>query len=608
MRIRDLTPDLRTIQRRASDDDSSSKSSSGGTDTTPIVIGVVIPVVIIAIIMFVIWKRRQKITKVEEANDKYKSLDFGIDESGIANKKGKANKGQAPEMSMASVKDTLRKDRGLSMDLGTTNPYLLPPQVAQSRESLHSMSMSINTGDDKYRATTFIPDDGSIRSPSSISRGDGSSVFTGSTRHRAGTMNSDSKTDLLPRIPPVALPAVEKSQTGLLAPIPQETDRSSTISTGSNAAAFRASNNYLGQFIRGAEKKQDHKDDQPGLIVTETEVQVTPPADEPRELPAAVVRSQPVNVKRSSSVYDAKPSDAAIAELSGTHNAVHYDNAQEPTIPTIETTSYEMDAASRSQFPQRTQSKRDPSNHNQQALDTNSMPPVPKVNVQQHLSQHPPAEYADDASDYYEDEMYDEYQDNMGYNNRGSVMGTRPLPPDDPSENPEQRANRIRSFYKEYFEDSGKPGQPNRQTEYYDGSEQYDDFDYGYYEQSHSRGPSIRSDNRNRAFSHGSHGMHPPGPRAYSSMSGRGPPRQRMPPKKKLPPPKPLMSLPTPHKLKDDDFLPNAIDFAPPQVFKNQRSGTPDSGRGGLRPYSPSVRPHVPLNSAFDDLAVVPSP
>ena len=30
--------------------------------------------------------------------------------------------------------------------------------------------------------------------------------------------------------------------------------------------------------------------------------------------------------------------------------------------------------------------------------------------------------------------------------------------------------------------------------------------------------------------------------------------------------------------------------------------------RGGQRPYSPSVSPHVPLASAFDELAVLPTP
>ena len=619
MRIRALTPDVSSIQKRASDDDSSS-SSSGSSNTMPIVIGVVIPVVIIAVIMFVIWKRRQRIVRVEEANDKYKSLDFGVVESGVAQKNKKGAKGQGPEMSIAEVKSTLHKDRGLSLDLGTVNPFILPPEVHQSRESLHSLSRAMNTGDDKYRATTFIPDDGSVRPPSSMSRGDGSSIFTGSTRHRTGTMGSESKTDLLPRIPPTRdhsetpsirkpLPAAEKPQSGLLAPIPQEGDRTSTISTGSNTAAFRASNNYLSQFIRGGEKKtEDKKAEQPGLIVSETEVQVTPSAEEPRELPAVVVRNEPASTKRSSSLYELEQTDRAVPKLEHVPNPIRSDSALRPTIPLIETTSYEMDGSSPSQFPQQTQSKRSPAHHNQEAFDANSQPQVPTINVQDQQARQPPQEYADDASDYYDDDVYNEYQDYADYADRRSMMGTRPLPPDDPSENPEQRANRIRSFYKEYFEDSGKQGQPSRQTDYYDGSEQYDDFDYGYYEQSHSRGPSIRADNRHRAFSHGSHGYYPPAPRAYSSMSGRMGPQPKKPPKKKQPPPKPLMALPTPHKLKDDDFLPNAIDYAPPQMFKNQRSGTPDSLRGGLRPYSPNVRPHVPLASSFDDLADVPSP
>lgn len=621
LRIRQLTPDLSNVQRRQSSSDGNSspasQQESGGTNATPIIIGVVIPVLIIFILLFVIWKRRQKITKHEKANDKYKSLDFGVDviDTGRKGAKGK------PEMTTSDVNGDSRKDKGMSLDLGTTNPYLLPPEVHQSRESLHSLSRSL-PGDDKYRATTFIPDDGSIRSPSSMrSHGDNSSIWTGSTRHRTGTMETESKTDLLPRFPNVRdnaevpsirkpMPAAERPPHGLLVPMSQDPDRHSTLSTNSNTAALRASNNYLGQFISGGQKEESKKDEQSGLIVSEKEVQATPPAEEPRELPAAVVRNEPPNAKRSSSYYDPNHVGPTVAELADNDHDNHLQ--QEPTIPQIETTSYEMDDTSRSQFPQRTQSVRNREQQDQTTHDANSQhPPVPSINVQEHPSQYQAQDYDDDASDYYDEEIYEDYQDYMGYTNRGSMMGMRPLPPDDPTENPEQRANRIRSFYKEYFDESGKAGF-NRQTGYYDGSEiyeQYDDFDYGYYEQAHSRGPSIRSDGRHRAFSHGAHGHYPPGgPRAFSSMSGRMGPRQRMPPKKKLPPPKPLMVLPTPHKLKEDDFLPNAIDFAPPQVFKNQRAGTPDNLRGGLRPYSPSVRPHIPLASSFDDLAIVPSP
>ena len=128
-RIRSLTPEFANVQKRASSSSSSSNDagsqSSGGSDTTPIVIGVVIPVVIVAIIMFVIWKRRRTIVAHEKANDKYKSLDFGVDESGIV-KKGR--NGQAPEMSVADLKGELRKDKGMSLDLGTSSPYLLPPK------------------------------------------------------------------------------------------------------------------------------------------------------------------------------------------------------------------------------------------------------------------------------------------------------------------------------------------------------------------------------------------------------------------------------------------------------------------------------------------------
>lgn len=599
LRIRELTGDISILEKRSNSDSSNGSSkaqSSGGSNLTPIVIGVVVPVIIIAIILFVVWRRRSKIVKQEESHDKYKSLDFGVEPSGLDMKKGNTHK-PMPEMSVADLSGSLRHNKGVSMDLGMSNPYILPPELQQSRESLRSLSRSINTGDDKYRATNFIPDDGSIRSPSSLRSGhDSSSIFTGSTKR----FDTESKTDLLPRAPMrdtsdyirKPLPTLERTQGGLLPPIPQDHDRNSTLSTASGTLAIRASNNYLGQYISGGNKKpepklESEKIEQPGLMVTETEVEVTPPPIEPRQPPTAAVRNAPA--QRESSHYESN----SVAELAdSSHQSV-----QEPTLPQIQTTPFEMDSTTTSQFPQRHQSQHAPELYVQQTPSHSNTLPIPKS----------VADYDDDGSDYYDEEVYEGYEDYLGYSQRASMMGIRPLPPDDPSENPEQRANRIRSFYKEYFDDgSGGSKNGTRQNNYYDGSEQYEEDLYGYYEQSHSRGPSIRSDGRHRAMSHGNH-VYRGGPRAYSSMSGRMGPQHRIP-KKKLPAPKPLMLLPTPHKLKDDDFLPNAIDFAPPQVFKNQRAGTPDSLRGGMRPYSPSVRAHVPLTSSFDDLAVIPSP
>lgn len=603
-----------TLNKRQDSAAVSGSQTSAGSSLTPIVIGVVVPVLIIAIILFVVWRRRQKITKLEESHDKYRSLDFGVDPAvKQETKRRKADK-RGPEMAVNDLKGTLRKDRGLSLDLGA-NPYLLPPEVQQSRESLHSLSRTINNGDDKYRATNFIPDDGSIRSPSSLrSVHDGSSIFTGSTKR----FEHDSRTDFQPRGPlrdtseppnsrrPLQGLGLEKPQGGFLAPMLQEQDRNSTLSTGSGVAAIRASNNYLAQYISGGDKKHDSQqqskqEDQPGLIVTTAEVNVTPPMEEPRQPPSAVVRDAPS--KRASSFYG----DHAVAELADTHSARQSAEPTLPTLPKLPTTEVsptpEPDTPSQSKYPQRHQSHHAPELYNPhvQTIDIAS-DPAPTA----HMQTTEPRE-DDAASDYYEDEVYEEYENYVDYTYRGSMLGVRPLPPDDPAENPEQRANRIRSFYKEYFEDgsggSGKAGPP---ATYYDGSEQYEEDLYGYYEHPP---PPMRPDGRYRAMSQPR--SYRGGPRAFSSMSGRsGPvgPRPRMAPKKNLPPPKPLMLLPTPGKLKEDDFLPNAIDFAPPQVFKNQRAGTPDSLRGGLRPYSPSIRAHVPLTSSFDDLAVMPSP
>jgi len=203
----------------------------------------------------------------------------------------------------------------------------------------------------------------------------------------------------------------------------------------------------------------------------------------------------------------------------------------------------------------------------------------------------------------------------LGYDIRRLSMGVRPLPPEDPTDNPEQRANRIRSFYKEYFDDS-KPGNK--------GDGRYEEYDEGYLGEGTyfdpvsgdfvlARAPYAEPVTR-RAMTppprapprfQGQPGSSPrflqPGPRAFSSASGR------MGPRKPLPPPSPLRVLPTPHLLKEDSFaLP--IDFAPPSTYKDRQAGRPESPTGGMRPYSPAVRAHTPLVSSFDDLAVMPSP
>jgi hypothetical protein len=644
-----------------------------GSDTTmPIVVGTVVPITIAIIVLIFLHRRHVRNLRKEDMEDKHGSLDFGMGEGRRPlhnkSKRWKKQPPPPPEMTMADAKAALRAERGLSIDLGN-NPYLLPAGLANSRESLHSMSRTANLGDDKYQRTNFIPDDGSIRSPSvrGMRRADDSSSFSGSTKYRNDAESSRSLihggNGLRPTPPAKAYSPIPFERTAspspanLLAPsIPEA--RESIVSTTGNTAAFRASNNYLGSFIRGGagSTKQDKPEDKPKqaeIKVTEAEVIPTPPEKEyrslPPVLPAVVMNEEPLEHGRLSIYDDDNPTAPVTDAPQRPPRTASMPADREPQIPQFSVMDFDSQgttpqdsrepsqygvpqAASQEQsraasgYSQYNQSEQAPGQHthqdSQQAQQyqayadssygqyDQSQPTTGQHNRQESQQPQQYQQY-DDQDDYYDPEdtysVYDEYED---YDQRRMTWGMRPLPPDDPSENPEQRANRIRSFYKEYFDESGKPGGGNV-AQYYDGAEDY--YDY-YDEQDYHppRGMSAQG-GRHRAMSNGSYMSHG-GPRAYSSASGqygrRPPPNKRMPPKKRMPPPKALNVLPTPSALKDDTFLLDlAVDFAPPDRAKLQRAGTPDSRRGGgQRPYSPSVRAFTPLQSSYDDMAVLPSP
>jgi hypothetical protein len=211
---------------------------------------------------------------------------------------------------------------------------------------------------------------------------------------------------------------------------------------------------------------------------------------------------------------------------------------------------------------------------------------------------------------------------NLGYDiNRLSVMGTRPLPPVDPNDTPEVRANRIRSFYKEYF-DENAPGPRGQAVEYQEDHRE----EFMQYGEAPIYDPATDSYVMPFAQPVGRRAMTPPPrapprfqgarPRAGSSSSGQYAPRGRAfsnlsgrpGPKKILPPPKALNILPTPHMLREE-LLANPLDFAPPPTYRDRAMGSGRSSPvGGVRPYSPTVRAHTPLVSAFDDLPSMPSP
>lgn len=576
------------------------KPVSGSSNTTlPIALGIVIPLTVALVIFLVLHRRHVRKLRSEDANDRHKSLDFGMGDVNSPGRKGgkQKKKGKAPpEMSIADTEKTLGRShgRGLSMDMDMSNPYLLPPELQQSRESLHSMSRTVNSGDDKYRpATTFIPNDGTTSREGSIRHGaDDSSSYTASTRRVFGEKENESNQSLLrhaQRMSRSTPPTRRTSVTSAgIAPVTQDSEHPnkvprkpvsptlpsenlaptssdenrdsyrSDVSKDEPMAGLRKSNDYLGAFIRsgGPSAVENKSHEQKGRTA------LTPPPVEATEQVTKIGITSP-----SKLVVELEPLNFDFPKF-------------DESIPTIQMS----------------------------APDTDSQ--VPEVPLS-----------ADRAKPREE-----QYEQDFDYDVRRLTMGIRPLPPDDPTEDPEQRAIRIRSFYKEYFDDA-KPGPVYTQQDYQTGGERLGYDGPAYHEYSGHFGnkgipyaqpiarramtppprgaSSLQASSRMVASASGGHFVQA-GPRAYSSASVRLGGSNRGPPKKNASPPTPLQILPTPHMLKDDMFIPT--DFAPPSSFKERRAGTPDSLKGGLRPYSPALPAHLPLVSSFDDLAVMPSP
>ncbi|KAI9797176.1 MAG: hypothetical protein M1825_006035 [Sarcosagium campestre] len=616
--------------------------SALNSQTLPIVLAVVIPVVFALVLFFFLHRRHVRKLRREDANDKHKSLDFGMDPSAQKTKPSrKRGKKGAPEMSAIDISATEKDIRhggghnhGMSIDMGS--PYLLPPDLHGSRESLHSLSRTIHSGDDRYRtATNFIPNDSSsLRSyPASTRRFDDASSYAGSHRGGPDGMNqellrnasrmsrssppfskSPSPPSATPAVPVINAPDTDHTivrkglpsnpkDSGLLVPSQSaEEPRDSYIDK--DGGDMRRSNNYLGAFINP--RDSSIPPNQMSGSATSTNA---PYGQADKDLP---ITPQPVLLGN-----DTRTSPPPAIAVVGPPPRPERPRSMEAPVLEMPTEPYMGDDRDYGQgfkvtpASPRTSDEMNPGmNHSAKRSLTHDDKPLPPVITG--TQDDPDSLNAPD----------------LGYDIRRLSMGVRPLPPDDPTDDPEQRANRIRSFYKEYFDES-KPGPAGYYEDYgqeYLGDAPYFDPDSGNfvmggapYAEPYTRRamtppprapPRFRGAHRPNQFS-ASGSMGPPRSRAYSSASagGLGPagPRGRRPGAKPLPPPSPLRVLPTPHLLKEDSFaLP--IDFAPPSTFKDRRAGRPESPMGGLRPYSPMLPAHLPLASSFDDLSVMPSP
>lgn len=605
--------------------------------------------------------------RLEDANDPHKSLDFGLGDV-PRNKKGRKGAEMAvSEMDLREKPGRLRQQK--SMDLDMVSPYLLPPELQNSRESLHSLSRTIHQQEDPYRPVShFLATDAQSQRSYNRPRGEGSSIYTGSSgapsrflensnadllSNAAGMAGSsppapfvppprqnslpkgsaltspvNTQDNPLPQLPGGSVPPYQVDQPEIQVPPPtvqniqrkaipgglpsnprpaHERELSSSLSTGdsresymgNDATALRHSNDYLGAFIAAQE---------PSLPV----LAPPPPVKSPDRLTVQDQDTVQETPRKSPPVANSLPANPRpVRQQSLPQNQL----SQLPPLPQPQEAWIE-----------------DGSDYGD-SFQITPPSPTPDENTrgQRYSMDIPPEEFAQAGLGA------------PGFDPRRISMGFRPLPPEAAveSDDPEVRANRIRSFYKEYFDET----KPAPQGQYYEDYDQNYLGDAGYFDPNANSfvmpyaqpvtrramtpppqsqrfmghpprafhgsmggygGPEMTPPGP-RAYSSASNRMPSPGPRSYSSASGRmGPPGPRRRP---MPPPTALNTLPTPSKLRDDSFaIFNSIDFAPPVSYKERQTGRSQSPLGERRPYSPAVPVYKPLASTYDELPPMPSP
>ncbi|KAF8858895.1 hypothetical protein BDZ45DRAFT_704528 [Acephala macrosclerotiorum] len=616
------TPD-RTIEARDSTTTSSSADStsscgasacekpvSNSTFTLPIILGIAIPVIGAAILFIILQRRHVRRQRAEDANDRHASMDFGLGDVPQPARAKRAPTGMS-EMSYGEKGGMSR--RQVSMDMSMTSPYLLPPELQNSRESLHSLSRTIHQQEDPYRPVSqYYPNDASsVRSKSK----QGSSIYTGSSGpsklQETSSANLLSNAGQMPRSNP---PSADFKPPPRQNSLPQSNASMSPISPVESIPPP-----YPVQppqaHIPGPMAPSSPETQQRGLPTNPRPGQTSTPS------PRAAEQPQDVRTSNGNGNNFRQSNDYLAAMIMDKETALPTPRERKAP-PAINTLPANPRPARKESVPQGPVPMDDQDDYGDGFKVT---PPSPgreqQMRSQRYSMDVPPEQFAQAGLGA------------PGFDPKRLSMGFRPLPPDAAveSDDPEIRANRIRSFYKEYFDES----KPAPQGQYYEdynenylGDAAYFDPDTNSFVMPSSMpyaepitrramtpppmgpprfpGPPRGRQGSMGAMSAGGMRGPPPGPRAYSSASGR---MARPGPKRPLPPPTPLNTIPTPSKLRDDSFaLMGSIEFAPPQTYRDRVAGRSESPFGERRPYSPAVPAFAPVVSAFDELAPIPSP
>lgn len=603
-----------------------------------------IPTVLALGVLLYLHRRNVRRQRAEDANDRNFDLDFGIDEPNIPTK-GRKRK----SLMFGAEKGPSHKTSQLSMDMNLSSPYLLPPGIHGSRDSIHSVVRTFPSEHDPYRpvAQYTNSDAGSIRSHGR----DGGSMYSGGMNSKRASVITGRSVGTFKRPPP----------------------RQNSIPQSPGAFDEKADPFATPTVPQRAHQSPQELDTKGSLVPMDP---VIPEID-------SVAVGYPDEKHRSGTfeMPDMQPPPRALARGSpdGARSppSTQPPQFELPAVPHNNNIGMAHDGTDSFQFLPEHQAP-GPAGlglnldlPQQQSPTTDShaqSPPIPQFAHSYDNFGYDANQPQIQTSEHYEDDRgrSSEYHDQQGglgvpnQDNKRLSVGFRPLPPDEitESEDPEYRANRIRSFYKEYFDDSkdAAPPMPSQSQGQY-----YEDYDSGYlgdaayydadtnafvmpYAQpvtrramtpppSGRRGPGGPPGPRRPRGPHGPHGslggMSMPGggrPRAGSAAGPRGGYNSRAAsslgprpgssasdawrrPKKNLPPPKALTTLPTPSKLRDDSFaLMGATDFAPPDSFREHVTGRSQSPLGERRPYQPKLPTASPLVTAFDELAVLPSP
>lgn len=516
-------------------------------------------------------------------------------------------------------------DRGVSLDM--THPYILPA-MKDSRESFVSLSRSTHHLDDPYRPSMLImADQLSIRpyTASSISRFDSASIRSGfsssSTGKRAllppsqrpSKPNSRSPSipespESLPSLSPIIsnevlepiptptriqqpLPVVTRSPL-IQIPVPNISVPGSPLSPGfPSGRLVREGSDQKGAFVSAPQKLS---------VTVPPTVEISSPASAYSFVPAVYSppKSPPATYSPPSSPPAAFPARVEARR-----------SAPPPPVPKRSSTRTPIIASIDAKIEG---SSTEPYDEDATYADVLGIVQAPTTSSPPLYVNSPTMSSSGNQA------LYGLGVQGLQFDN-DPTSHLRPLPPNNPNENAEQRANRIRSFYREYFNETknGRGRQPQNvqyhedyNTEYLSEAPIFDPvsgqfiFAGANFAQPYSRRamtPPPRAPPRFDRTPRNQSSVNSRGGRAHSSASDfRG--------RKPFVPPSPLMNLPTPHMLKDTTGAWSPIDFAPPQSYRDRRAGTPTSPRSDSRPYSPSTRAHTPLVSSFDDLAMIPSP